>query len=140
MTQGNYPRFKGAACHAASVFLNSAKTAEKACDLIAEAARHGAKLVVFPKSFLPGFPVWAGLQAPILSHDFFKALAAQAVRLEGPELSKIRMAARSHDSDRFDGDYRRDRGQRRLPLERERSDWVRRQHHQPSSQTRSHVL
>jgi nitrilase len=96
MTQGNYPRFKGAACHAASVFLNSAKTAEKACDLIGEAARSGASLVVFPESFLPGFPVWAGLQAPILSHDFFKALAAQAVRLDGPELSKIRMTARAH--------------------------------------------
>ncbi len=96
MAQGVYPRFKGAACHAASVFLNSAKTAEKACDLIGEAARHGASLVVFPESFLPGFPVWAGLQAPILSHDFFKMLATQAVRLDGPELSKIRMSARSH--------------------------------------------
>jgi aliphatic nitrilase len=96
MAQGVYPRFKGAACHAASVFLNSAKTAEKACDLVGEAARHGASLVVFPESFMPGFPVWSGLQAPILSHDFFKLLATQAVRLDGPELSKVRMAARSH--------------------------------------------
>ena len=96
MTQGIYPRFKGAACHAASIFLNSAKSAEKACDLIAEAARNGASLVVFPESFIPGFPIWAGLQAPILSHDFFRALTSQALRLDGPELAKIRMAARSH--------------------------------------------
>ena len=82
MTQ-SYPHFKAAACHAASVFLDSAKTTAKACDLIAEAARNGAALVVFPESFIPGFPVWAGLQAPIQSHGFFAALAAEALRLDG---------------------------------------------------------
>jgi nitrilase len=91
-----YPRFKAAACHAAPVFLDSAKTADKACDLIAEAARNGAKLVVFPESFIPGFPIWAALQAPIHSHDFFQALACQSLRLDGPEIEKLRMAARRH--------------------------------------------
>jgi nitrilase len=92
----SYPRFKAAACHAASVFLDSGKTADKACDLIAEASRHGAKLVVFPESFMPGFPVWAALQAPILSHDFFATFASEAVRLDGPEIEKVRIAARRH--------------------------------------------
>ena len=73
-----YPQFKAAACHASSVFLDAEKTAEKACDLIAEAARNGAALVVFPESFLPGFPVWAALQAPIYNHGFFRALVAEA--------------------------------------------------------------
>jgi nitrilase len=91
-----YPRYKAAACHAASVFLDAAKTTDKACDLIAEAARNGAALVAFPESFIPGFPIWAGLQAPILSHDFFQALASQALRLDGPEVEKLRMAARRH--------------------------------------------
>jgi aliphatic nitrilase len=91
-----YPRFKAAACHAASVFLDAAKTADKACDLIAEAARNGARLVAFPESFIPGFPIWAGLQAPILSHDFFQRLASQALRLDGPEIEKLRTAARRH--------------------------------------------
>jgi nitrilase len=92
-----YPRFKAAACHAASVFLDAAKTADKACDLIAEAARNGARLVALPESFIPGFPLWAGLQAPILSHDFFQRMAAQALRLDGPEIEKLRMAARRHN-------------------------------------------
>lgn len=96
MAAKSFPHFKAAACHAASVFLDSARTADKACDLIAEAARNGASLVVLPESFLPGFPVWAALQAPIYSHEFFKALAGQAVRLDGAEISKIRMAARRH--------------------------------------------
>jgi nitrilase len=92
----SYPRFKVAACHAASVFLDAAKTADKACDLIVEAARNGAKLVVFPESFIPGFPIWAALQAPIHSHDFFRALACQSLRLDGPEIEKLCMAARRH--------------------------------------------
>ena len=92
-----YPRFKAAACHAASVFLDTARTVDKACDLIAEAAANGAELVVLPESFVPGFPVWVSLQAPILSHDFFRAMAAQSVRLDSPELQKVCMAARRHD-------------------------------------------
>jgi aliphatic nitrilase len=97
MSQGCYPRFRAAACHAASVFLNTAKSVDKACDWIGEAARNGAKLIAFPESYIPGFPVWAPVQAPILSHDFFKKLVSQAVRLDGPEMSKLRMTAKAHD-------------------------------------------
>ncbi|WP_127089166.1 carbon-nitrogen hydrolase family protein [Aquabacter cavernae] len=92
----SYPRFKAAACHASSVFLDAEKTAEKACDLIAEAASNGAALVVFPESFLPGFPVWAALQAPIYNHGFFRALAAEAQKLSDGAIRAIRMAARRH--------------------------------------------
>lgn len=96
MADKNYPRFKAAACHAASVFLDTKRTIDKACDLIAEAAGAGASLIAFPEGFVPGFPVWAALQAPILSHDFFKALAAQAVRIDSPEIAKLRMTARRY--------------------------------------------
>lgn len=92
----HYPRFKAAACHASSVFLDSQKTAEKACDLIAEAARAGAALVAFPESFLPGFPVWAALQAPIYNHGFFRALVAEAQKLSDGAIRIVRTAARRH--------------------------------------------
>jgi aliphatic nitrilase len=92
----SYPKFRAAACHAASVFLDAERTADKACDLIAEAARHGASLVVFPESYIPGFPIWAALQAPIYNHHFFLALVAQAQQLEGAAMQKVRMAARLH--------------------------------------------
>lgn len=96
MTISKYPKFKAAACHASSVFLDSAKSVDKACDLIAEAAQNGASLIAFPESFVPGFPIWSALQAPILSHNFFMALTVQALRLDSPEISKVRMAARRH--------------------------------------------
>jgi len=49
---------KIAVAQAAPVFLNVEKTVEKACTWIAQAARNGAKLVVFPEVFLSGYPDW----------------------------------------------------------------------------------
>lgn len=91
-----YPRFKAAACHAAAVFLDSAATVDKAVSWIGEAARAGASLIAFPESFVPGFPVWAALRAPIHNHDFFRALAKEALRVDGEEMERLRAAARSH--------------------------------------------
>ncbi|MBE7204551.1 MAG: carbon-nitrogen hydrolase family protein [Parafilimonas terrae] len=91
-----YPRFKVAACHVAPVFLDSAASAEKAVALIGEAACAGAELVVFPEGYMPGFPLWVALRAPIHNHDLFKRLAAESVRLDGPEIGAVRAAARQH--------------------------------------------
>ncbi len=90
----SYPRFKAAACHAAPVFLDAGKTGEKACALIREAANAGARLIAFPESFIPGFPLWAALEAPYRSHDLFAAFAAQSLRRDGPEIAAVRAAAR----------------------------------------------
>lgn len=88
--------FKAAAAHVAPVYLDAAATAQKAASIIAEAAHHGASLVVFPESFIPGFPVWSAVYAPISSHDQFKAFAANSVFAEGPEIDLIRQAAHQY--------------------------------------------
>lgn len=92
-----YPKFKAAACHVAPVFLDSARTIDKAVDFIQEAAANGASLVAFPESFVPGFPIWAAVRAPIVNHDFFCTLSREALRVDGPEIGRIRAAARRHD-------------------------------------------
>ena len=74
-----YPKFKACAAHVAPVFLDAPATVQRACSLIAEAARNGAQLIAFPESFVPGFPIWASVQAPIKNHDFFKRLAANSI-------------------------------------------------------------
>lgn len=87
------PRFKAAAIHAAPVFLDAAATTDKAVSLIHEAARAGAGLVAFPETFIPAFPVWAALSAPIDNHDLFALMVEQSVLIDGPEIGRIRQAA-----------------------------------------------
>ena len=91
-----YPKFKGCAAHVAPVFLDAQATVAKACDLMAEAARAGAALIAFPESFVPGFPIWASVQAPIHNHDFFKWLAAESIEVPGPEVQQLCETARKH--------------------------------------------
>lgn len=90
------PTVKVAAAHAASVYMNKAACVDKACAFIAEAAANGAELVIFPESFIPGFPVWAALWAPIYNHDWFKLMVENSVMIDGPEITAIRCAARRH--------------------------------------------
>jgi aliphatic nitrilase len=90
----HYPAYKVAAAHVAPVFLDAEGSAAKACAVVEEAAAAGARLVAFPEAFIPGFPVWAALEAPIRTHELFKALAASAVLIDGPELALLRQTAR----------------------------------------------
>ena len=89
-----YPAYKVAAARVAPRFLDTDRSVAKACAVIEEAAAHGARLIAFPEAFLPGFPVWAALEAPIRTHELFKALAASAVAIDGPELARLRATAR----------------------------------------------
>lgn len=91
-----YPRYKVAAMHVAPVFLDTAATIEKVCSLIGEAARNGARLMAFPETFVPAFPIWAALRAPLYNHAFFGRLATQALRVPGPEIDQVAAAARRY--------------------------------------------
>jgi len=86
-----------AAAHLAPVFLDRTATTAKALDAIAEAARAGASLVAFPEAYLPGFPLWTALRAPIHNHDLFAAYVENSVAVDGPEIEQIRQAARRHE-------------------------------------------
>lgn len=91
----NYaPPFKVAAMHVAPVFMNTARTIDKCCALIREASQAGAKLVAFPETYVPVFPIWSALRAPIHNHRWFAHLAAQAIRVPGPEIAQIASTAR----------------------------------------------
>jgi nitrilase len=52
-------KFKVAAAHAAPVFMDKAATIKKAIQLIETAAKDDIKLLVFPETFIPGYPVCA---------------------------------------------------------------------------------
>lgn len=85
----SYPAYKVAAMHVSPVFLDTEATIAKACSLIEEAARNGARLVAFPETYVPAFPIWCSLRAPLYNHESFKALAANAVTVPSPELGRV---------------------------------------------------
>lgn len=86
-----------AAAHVAPEYLDSARSLEKACTLVAEAAGNGARLIVFPEAWVPGFPLWNALRAPIHNHRFFERLAGAALRVPGPGLARLAQCARRHE-------------------------------------------
>lgn len=84
------------AVHAASVMLDKVATTDKACRLIEQAAVEGSRFVVFPESFLPGFPLWNALLRPIDGHAMFRRFAENSIHIDGLELSAIADAAAQH--------------------------------------------
>jgi aliphatic nitrilase len=86
---------KVAAVHAAPIFLDRAATTQKAISIIREAARAGAGLVAFPETYIPAFPIWAALWAPIDNHDLFVRMSEQSVAVDGAEMAALRREART---------------------------------------------
>jgi nitrilase len=91
-----YPVVKVAAVQAASVFLDRAGSTEKACRLIREAGKNGARVIGFPEGFIPAHPVWyhhhsaTSAIANKLAVELFK----NSVEIPGPEIERLAVAAR----------------------------------------------
>lgn len=90
----DYPRFRAAAVQAAPVFLDTDATVAKACALIAEAGAAGARLVVFPEVFVPGYPYWNWTMTPIAGSAWFEKLFKAAVDIPGAHIDRLCSAAR----------------------------------------------
>lgn len=86
-----------AAAHLEPVLLDKTATLAKAIAAIAEAAAQGAGLIAFPESFIPGFPVWTALRAPIHNHELFARFVRNSLYVDGPEIEELRRAARRHE-------------------------------------------
>lgn len=87
------PSFRAATVQAAPVYLDTDATVSKACDLIAEASRNGARLVAFPEVFVPGYPYWNWIMTPLDGSSWFERLVGASVLVDGPEVDRIQAAA-----------------------------------------------
>jgi len=83
-----------AAVQAAPVFLDLDATVERTCELVAEAAGLGARLIVFPEAFLPGYPDWVWRLPAWDDGTWYKRLYEQAVEIPGPAPKRLGQAAR----------------------------------------------
>ena len=68
-----------AAVQAAPYYLNLERSLARAIDLIAEAAKRRAQLVVFPETWLPGYPAWLDVcrDVAVWDHQPTKRIYAQ---------------------------------------------------------------
>lgn len=91
-----FPTVRVAAVQAASVFLDREASTDKACALIEEAGSQGARLIGFPESFIPGFPLWYRhyLVDAAESRQMARALFAGGVEVPGPVTEALGEAAR----------------------------------------------
>jgi predicted amidohydrolase len=92
-------RVKVAVVQHAPVFLNLKASLLKASELIKEAADHGAEVIAFPETWLPGYPVWLDYapNAALWDHPpanaLYQTLVKNSVSIPGPNLDKLLQAA-----------------------------------------------
>ena len=87
--------FIAAAVQRAPVYGDLQAGVKLAVASVREAAKAGARLIVFPEAWLPGFPYWCTEQRPAASiRGLFQALTASSVEIPGPELEAIGRAAK----------------------------------------------
>jgi nitrilase len=89
--------FKIAAVQATPVFLDRDATIAKALELIAEAGRSGARLVVFPEAFIPTYPDWVWRIPPgqhRMLADTYAELLEQSVEIPGRVTDRLCEAAK----------------------------------------------
>lgn len=96
-----FPVVRAAVVQAAPVYLDRDASVEKALGLIAEAARHGAQLIAFGETWLPGYPVWldAGPVQPLWGpeiKELHAELLRNAVAVPSPTTERLAAVAREH--------------------------------------------
>jgi len=91
-----YPKFRAAAVQAAPVFLDRDATIDKLETLVQKAVNAGAELIAFGESFIPAFPVWNLIYAPLDQHAFFRRLFDNAVQVPGPHTKRLSEIAKRH--------------------------------------------
>ncbi len=86
------PKYTAAVVQAAPIFLDRDATVDKACELIADAGRAGAKLIVFPETWIPMYPFWHSTPG-VFSGELFTRLWRESVEIPSPSTVKLAQAA-----------------------------------------------
>lgn len=85
-----------AAVQAEPVWLDADATIDKTVQMIGEAAAGGAQLVAFPETWIPGYPVFLWAYPVYKQMEFVARYHASSIAVDGPQMQRIREAARAH--------------------------------------------
>jgi nitrilase len=108
-------KLTAAVAQTASVLLDTPATLERALTLMAEAAKQGVQLLVFPEAFIGGYPkgadfhIYLGARTPQGRADYKQYFDA-AVTVDGPEIARLAKAAAQHKMYAVTGIIERDGG------------------------------
>jgi amidase/nitrilase len=83
-----------AAAQVSPVFMDRARTIAKIGDAIAEAAKGGAALVVFPETLVPGYPSWRGVLPVSRWSDFMLRYQDQSLEVGSEPFQELQAAVR----------------------------------------------
>ena len=86
-----------AAVQAEPVWLDIEGTTDKTIVLIEEAAAGGAQLVAFSETWIPGYPVFLFTYPVPEQIPFVARYHANSMAIDGPQIGRIRKAARAND-------------------------------------------
>src|SRR4026209_737043 len=94
-------RFKLAVVQAAPVAFDRERTLAKVHSLAAEAARQGARLIVFPEAFVSAYPRGLEFGAVVVSRteegrEDFRRYWESSVEILGPVVDSLARTARAH--------------------------------------------
>ncbi len=88
------PRYVAAAVQAAPVFLDRDATIDKACELIDQAGKAGAQLIVFPETWIPMYPFWH-TNENVFSSELFARLWKNSVEVPSTGTARLAAAAKA---------------------------------------------
>ena len=79
--------FKAATTIASPIFLNKDDTIEKVIQMASKAAGEGAKLIVFPETFIPCYPwwIWMGINN-VKKAELFSRLYKNSIEIPSKEI------------------------------------------------------
>lgn len=83
-----------AAAQVVPVYLDLNASVAKACETIKTAGKEGAELIVFPETFLPGYPYFVITHDPTETMPFLTRLRENAVQVPSPATEQLCKAAR----------------------------------------------
>ncbi len=104
------PIIKAAAVQAAPIFMDLKATVEKTVKLIEDAASKGCDLVVFPETWLPGYPWYIWLNNTMHNMKYFGDYHTNSIEVGSDEFNTLARAAKDNNIFVSTGASERDHG------------------------------